>query len=287
MDNRALGKGLSALIPEKILEENKDSVSYVALNLIDDNSLQPRQNYDESKINELKESIKEKGILQPIIVRKKAGGYEVVAGERRLRAARALNLTEIPVIVKNVSDQESLVLALVENIQREELNAIEEAQAFKKLIDSFGLSQEDIAKSLGKDRSTVSNLLRLLRLPFEIQKGIINGVVSMGHARALISIEDASKQKEFYSKIIQKGLSVREVENLTKNYLTPRSKKVKFVSSSVHEIAALEEDLQKFLGTKVRISAKRKRGKIIIEYYSLDDLERVLKIIKKQTAEQA
>jgi ParB family transcriptional regulator, chromosome partitioning protein len=280
MDHRALGKGLSALIPEKILEDDKDSVCYVDLNLIEYNSLQPRQKYDESKINELKESIKEKGILQPIIVRKKAAGYEVVAGERRLRAARALNLKEIPVIVKNVSDEESLVLALVENIQREELNAIEEAQAFKKLIDNFGLSQDNIAKSLGKDSSTVSNLLRLLRLPSEIQRGIIDGVVSMGHARALISIDNVLKQKEFYNKIIQKGLSVREIENLTKNYLTPKSKKTKASSAATHEIAALEEDLQKFLGTKVRISAKRKRGKIIIEYYSLDDLERVLKIIK-------
>lgn len=281
MENRALGKGLSALIPEKILEESKDSVSYVDLNLIEYNSLQPRKNYDEAKINELKESIKEKGVLQPIIVRKKASGYEVVAGERRLRAAKALNLSEIPVIVKNVSDEESLVLALVENIQREELNAIEEAQAFKKLIDNFGLSQENIAKSLGKDSSTISNLLRLLRLPLDIQKGIMDGIVSMGHARALIGIEDSSKQKEFYNKIVQKGLSVREVENLTKNYLSPKSKKIKAPSSGAHEIAALEEDLQKLLGTKVRISAKRKRGKIIIEYYSLDDLDRVLKIIKK------
>ena len=165
MENRALGKGLSALISGQTKSSELESVMYLKTLLIDDNSLQPRTYYADDKLEELKLSIREKGILQPILVREKNGRYEVVAGERRLRAARALNLSEIPVIIKSVSDQEALVIALVENIQREELNAIEEAEAFKKLIEGFQYTQDQVAQSIGKDRSTVSNTLRLLKLP--------------------------------------------------------------------------------------------------------------------------
>lgn len=282
MDNRALGKGLSALIPEKIIEEDSDNIRMMNLSDIRDNAMQPRQKYDDYKINELKESIKEKGILQPILVRKVDSGFEVIAGERRLRAARALNLPEIPVIVKNVSDEESLVLALVENIQREELNAIEEAQAFKKLSDNFGLSQEEIAKSLGKDRSTISNILRLLRLPEDIQQGIVSGLISMGHARALISIEDTVLQRNLFKKIISNGLSVREIENLTKKYLESKGRKRNISAKGKdHELLALEDEMRRVFGTKVQILAKKKRGKVVIDYYSLEDLERILKILRK------
>ena len=281
MEHRALGKGLSALIPEKILEENKDSITFIGVELIQNNTNQPREKYDEAKIDELKKSIEEKGLLQPILVRKISSGYEVIAGERRLRAARALNLSEIPVIIKNVSDEEALVLALIENIQREELNAIEEARAFKKLMDNFGLSQNEIAKSLGKDNSTISNILRLLKLPSEIQQGIINGALSMGHARALIGIDDINKQKDIYNEIITKALSVRSVENIVKKYLVVNLKKKKIIPKNKdYEIKSLEEEIQRILGTKVQIKPKRKRGKIIIEYYSLEDLERILKTIK-------
>jgi ParB family transcriptional regulator, chromosome partitioning protein len=282
MESKALGKGLAALIPENVFEENPKDINYLKISLIADNAFQPRQKYDEEKINELKESIRQKGILQPILVRKKGTNYEVIAGERRLRAARALNLTEVPVIIKNVSDEEALILALIENIQREELNAIEEAMAIKNLSKEFGLSQEEIAKSLGKDRSTISNLLRLLRLPAEIQNGIVSGIVSMGHARALIGIEDAQQQKKLYQKIIDNGLSVREIENLAKEHLILAGKrKTETENTKDPEIVLLESELQQILGTKVRVATKRKRGEVIIEYYSLEDLERILRIIKK------
>jgi len=282
MESRALGKGLSALIPERIIAEGKEAISYVDVSLIKENSLQPRQNYDESKINDLKESIKEQGMLQPILVRKSDNGFEVVAGERRLRAARSLDMKEVPVIVKNVSNEEALVLALVENIQREELNAIEEAQAFKKLIDDFGLSQDKIAQSLGKDKSTVSNILRLLKLPLDIQAAIVSGVISMGHARALVGLDNSLKQKELFGKIVQKGLSVREIENLIQGIAAADGKKKRLSGKVVdHEVDVFESDLRQDLGTKVQVLSKRKRGKIVIEYYSLDDLERILELLIK------
>ena len=181
MENRALGKGLSALIPDRTGSEKSEKVNFIKTEEIKENPFQPRTNYDDAKLSELIASIKEKGVLQPILVRQKGNFYEVVAGERRLRAARSLKIEEIPVIVKSVSDQEALVLALVENIQREELNAIEEAQAFKRLIDDFQFTQDAVAQSVGKDRSTISNLLRLLRLPEEIQKSVFEGGISEGH----------------------------------------------------------------------------------------------------------
>lgn len=286
MEKKALGKGLSALIPEKVVLDAQDikseGVMVVPVSSIRENSLQPRTKYDEIKIAELQSSIKEKGMLQPILVREVENGYEVIAGERRLRAARANNMEEIPVVVKNVSNQEALVLALVENIQREELNAIEEAAAFNRLIDEFHMSQDEIAFSVGKDRSTISNILRLLKLPQEIQNSVVDGQLNMGHARALLSIEDPAKQKFVFSQAVQRGLSVREVENLARHNLDSaglqRRHKPKAKS---HELVFIEEDLQQYLGTKVRIEAQKKRGKIIVEYYSPDDLERILTLIRK------
>src|SRR6202453_3031694 len=228
MENKVLGKGLSALISKKPSENlpNKESssleinpsgnVAYVKTISILENRFQPRQNYDESKLEELKASIKEKGILQPILVRKYEDGYEVVAGERRLKAAKAIGLEQVPVIIKNVTDRAALVLALVENIQREELNAIEEALGFKRLMEEFQFTQEAIAEAIGKDRSTVTNLLRLLRLPEEIQKQVADAKLSMGHARALLSLEGAAIQRKMARVIIDKGLSVRQVEELVK-----------------------------------------------------------------------
>lgn len=284
-EKRALGKGLSALIPGKTDSQGaeeptkSDLVQVVSIDKIRRNSLQPRGHYDEEKLEDLKASIHENGLLQPILVREVAGGYEVIAGERRLRAAKAGNLQEIPVIIKKVSDQEALVLALVENIQREELNAIEEAQAYRRLIAEFNLTQDEVAQSVGKDRSTISNTLRLLNLPDDIQQSVVVGNLSMGHARALLSIEDPQDQRRVFETAIQKGLSVREVENLTKTdmKIPPRRKTPKEKS---HEIVAVEEDLQRLFGTKVRIQAKKKRGTIVIEYYSLDDLDRIIQILK-------
>ncbi len=293
MENRALGKGLSALIPDKeILSKAKrmgtetaaaEDLFYVATAKIRKNALQPRTHYHEEEMKELTDSIREKGILQPILIREEGDGYEVIAGERRLRAARTLNLEKIPAIIKKASNQEALVLALVENIQREELNPIEEAEAFQRLITEFHLAQEHVATAVGKNRSTISNTLRLLRLPEEIKKEVIDGKISMGHARALLSIENIQKQREIFEKIVQKELSVREVENLIKRDLegSVRRKKTKIRTQQQDpHLALLEEELQQSVGTKVRIQARKKRGRIIIEYYSLDDLDRILKIIK-------
>jgi ParB family transcriptional regulator, chromosome partitioning protein len=286
MDNKVLGKGLSALIPgagaEKALTPD-GGVTEIKTSLIKDNSLQPRTHYDEAKLAELVASIKEKGILQPILVRKLGAEYEVIAGERRLRAARALNLESIPAVVKVATDREALVLALVENIQREELNAIEEAQSFRKLIDEFNFSQEDVAKSIGKDRSTVNNLLRLLKLPEEIQKAVFAGQLSTGHARALLAVEDKKLQNKIFNDVITNGLSVREVERLVKavgedSVLVDKTTKPE---PKNQDVASLEEDLQRSLGTKVRVLAKNKKGKIVIEYYSLEDLDRIIGILKK------
>ena len=279
MEHRALGKGLAALIPEKV-ESSSGSVAYVNTSLLKENSLQPRLNYDETKLSELIASIKEKGVLQPILVREREGGYEVIAGERRLKAAQALSLEKVPVIIKEVSDQEALVLALVENIQREELNPIEEAKAFKRLIDDFNFTQDTVAQSVGKDRSTVANVLRLLKLPEEIQKSLSNGQVSMGHARALLSVEDAYEQKQIFEYTVKKGISVRELENLVKTGIKSILRLKKSSSAKKNpDLVALEEELQKVLGTKVRIQTQKKRGKIIIEYYSLEDLKRVIQLM--------
>ncbi len=289
MENKVLGKGLSALIPQRaemsrleINSDNQGSVAQIKTALIKDNRLQPRQNYDETKLADLKASIKEKGVLQPILVRKSGDGYEVVAGERRLRAARALNLEQVPVIIKNVTDREALVLALVENIQREELNAIEEALGFKRLMEEFQFTQEAVAESIGKDRSTITNLLRLLKLPKVIQDYVAGDKLSVGHARALLGVDDANAQRKLADEIIKKSLSVRQVESLVKKSqeagggASPSAKKLKN-----RDIEILEEDLRRILGTKVLVEDKKGKGKLVIEYYTLNDLDRILGIIRR------
>ncbi len=279
MEHKALGRGLSALIPEKFsASETAGNVRQVKISLIRDNALQPRTNYDPNKLAELKASIKEKGLLQPILVREKQDGYEVIAGERRLKAARELNLGEIPVIVKDVTDQEALVLALIENIQREELNAIEEAESYKKLINDFSFTQETVAQSVGKDRSTIGNLLRLLKLPENIKKGLYKGEISVGHARALLSVEDTKKQTKLYGQIIKKGLSVRDLERLTQTNLAGKAKEV---IKKRQDVVLLQDNLQKLFGTKVNIVERNKKGKIVIDFYSFEDLERIVKILIK------
>ena len=280
MENRALGKGLSALIPEKVEAKSSD-IRHLQTALIEDNRFQPRTNYDDAKLNDLKASIKEKGLLQPILVREKsAGRFEVIAGERRLRAARDLKLESVPVIIKNVNDQEALVIALIENIQREELNPVEEAEAYRKLIEDFKYTHDSVAQSVGKDRSTVSNLLRLLKLPDEIRKSLYDGALSVGHARALVGLESVVLQQELFETTLKKGLSVRQLEGLVKTAANQKRRKNSKVPAP--EIVILEDNLQKFLGTKVRILPSKKRGKIVIEYYSLQDLDRIIKqFIKK------
>jgi len=281
MANRALGKGLSALIPDKKENPIADSVKYINVDLVQYNKFQPRTNYDDTKLADLKASIKEKGVLQPILVRSSGDKYEVIAGERRLRAAKALNFKEVPSIIKEVSDQEALVIALVENIQREELNPIEEAEAYKRLIEEFQFTHDSVAQSVGKDRSTVSNLLRLLRLPDEIKQSVYAGSLSVGHARALLSVEPQTKQKKLFDKTLKKGLSVRELENLIKAQEKTQSQRDKNKIVKNSQIVELEDGLQKLLGTKVQIDSKKMGGKITIDFYSAQDLERIVKLIIK------
>lgn len=292
MESKALGKGLSALIPainqsgnieDKVsrLESNNKNIAYVDTSLVKDNRLQPRENYAKDKLEELMASIKEKGVLQPILVRRNGDGYEVVAGERRLRAARALKLTQIPVIIKDVTDRESLVLALVENMQREGLNPVEEAKGFKRLVDEFGFTQDSVAQAVGKDRTTVTNLLRLLRLPPSVQSLVVEDKISAGHARALLTIDDANSQTKLAKDIVNKSLSVRQVETLVKKMTSPTTQTPAKGETKNRDVQILEEELRRKLGTKVIVEDKKGKGKVIIEYYTLDDLDRILGVLRK------
>ncbi len=284
MESRALGRGLSALIPEKVAlvqEKRGEEVAFLKTAKIKNNAQQPRTHYDTLKLEELKSSIKDKGFLQPILVRLNGDEYEVIAGERRLRAARALGLEEVPAIIKNVSLQESFVLSLVENIQREELNAIEEAQAFLRLTEEYKFSRDEVAKAVAKDPSTVSNSMRLLALPEYIQEAVMDEKISMGHARALLAVENELRQKQLFEKIVAKGLSVRELESLIKSEGHSLLRHAKREKPRDPDIASVEEELQRIVGSKVRIQSQKKRGKVIIEYYSFDDLERILGLLRR------
>jgi ParB family chromosome partitioning protein len=282
MERRALGKGLSALIPEQAVsgDVHKEEIIYVQSGQIKPNPFQPRENFDQASIEELAQSIKEKGVIQPLLVRRRGDSYELIAGERRFRASNILGLKEIPVIVRDVSDQDSLELALIENIQREGLNPIEEAHAYQHLIEKFNVTQEKISEVLGKARVTVTNTLRLLKLPHEIQEEMKNGRISFAHGRALLEIEDANHQRKLVQDIITRGLSVRELESLIKS-IRPKSIKRKIGQGQREPLVAiLEEQLQHALATKVRISKRKKRGHINIEFYSQEDLERIVNVIK-------
>ncbi|MBU1727559.1 MAG: ParB/RepB/Spo0J family partition protein [Candidatus Omnitrophica bacterium] len=279
MDRKALGRGIGALIPERE-STHEDRIIYVQTDQIQPNPFQPREEFNQQNIEELAQSIKEKGVIQPLLVRQKGDTYELIAGERRLRAAKLLNLNEIPIIVKNVDDKDSLELALIENIQRQELNPIEEAHAYQYLMEKFAVTQEKISEVLGKSRVTITNTLRLLKLPREIQDEIKNGRLSFAHGRALIEIEDANYQRKLAQDVIAKGLSVRELESLIKIQRPKGIKRRMGLSSREPLVAVLEEQLQHALATKVRISKRKKRGHINIEFYSEEDLGRIVKVIK-------
>lgn len=274
MERKALGKGISALIPEKesLVE---DTIINLRLEQIRSNPLQPREDFDSQSLEELQQSIKEKGVIQPILVRRKGDFYELIAGERRLRAAKTLKINEIPAIVKDVDDVDALELSLIENIQRQELNPIEEAQAFKYLIEKFNLTQERVAQVLGKARVTITNILRLLKLPQEIQEDIRNNRISFAHGRALLEIVDPNQQRRLAKEIVSKGLSVNELENLIKMHRPKISKPRRPPTTREAYLAVLEEELQQFLATKVRISKRKKRGHILIEFYSDEELQRI------------
>lgn len=279
MERKALGRGLSALIPEQH-EEREDRIIYAAIDKIRENPFQPREKFDQKKLDDLISSIKEKGVLQPVIVRDKDGGYELIAGERRLRAARALGIAEVPVIVRNVSDADALELSLIENIQREELNAIEEAKAFQRLMQEFGFSQEDVAKAVGKDRATVANILRLLTLPKRAQEMVTSGEISAGHAKALLSLSSEHAILKLANSIVKKGLSVREAESAVARKKGAAAG-TKIPSEKDHKVMFFEEEMQRILGTKVVIKHGKKRGEIRVDYYSLDDLERIYNFLKR------
>jgi ParB family transcriptional regulator, chromosome partitioning protein len=275
---KALGRGLHALISEQDTTQNAEGITYLNVAEIVPNRYQPREDFNQEKLNELIASIKEKGVVQPLLVRHTERGFELIAGERRLRAMKALGIEKIPAIVKDVDDAGAIELALIENIQREGLNPIEEAHSYKRLIDEFAFTQEKIAQTIGKDRTTVTNTLRLLNLPIEIQRHLIQGKISTGHARAILAAKGLQQQLNLCQKVIQKGLSVRETEALTNPQLKRRPG-----SDVIKDQHLIEQEqvLQNILATKVRIHHSKKRGKVIIDYYSLEDLDRIINKIKK------
>lgn len=279
MERKVLGKGLGALIAPELTEQ-KSQVKLVDPQAIKPNRYQPRLNFKEDKLQELVDSIKEKGIVQPVVVRKsEEGGYELIAGERRLRAVRVLKQKEIPVLIKDVNDQEMLELSIIENIQRDDLNPLEEAQAYENLINDFNFTQEQVAQSVGKSRATIANMLRLLGLPNEIKDALFKEQVTLGHAKAILGLPGKSAQIALCQKIIKRGLSVREAEALVAGMHTPARKQK--TSAKDEHVKHLEEELQRVLGTRVLVFHGKNKGRIQIEYYSLDDLERILTIFRR------
>ena len=279
----ALGKGLGALIPGFGQEESK-VVLYCGIEEIAPNRSQPRKHFDESKLQELAESIKEKGILEPLIVRRVEQGYELIVGERRWRAAQKAGLKEVPVLVKEVEGSDALVISLIENLQREDLNPIEEAEAFKRLTEEFTVSQGDLSTRIGKDRTTITNAIRLLKLPPEIKNQLLQNRITAGHARAILSLEAKEKQKELCALIIRKGLSVREAEAIAKRWSERRKRRAAPEGRGEDlesQLKSLQDSLRRYLGTKVRITQDGKKGRIEIEYYSAEDLERIVEAILK------
>ena len=276
---KRLGKGLGALIPEKdrVFEET-EKINQLKISSIKPNKSQPRKQFNAEKLQELKDSIRAKGIIQPVVVRPTEDGYELIAGERRFRAIQELGYEKIPAIIKNVNDADSLELALIENIQREELNPVEEAHAYMELLEKFNFSQDDISKAVGKNKSTVSNSLRILTLPKLIQEYISENNLSMGHAKAMLALPTERARIRFAKRIMKNSLSVRQAEELIKQRLQKTGKKRP--DKDAH-LARLEEELQHYFGTRVKIVHGKKRGRLEVFYYSNDDLERIIDLIKK------
>lgn len=279
MKQRGLGKGLSALLSDVTTNEDESQVIEVPIIDIEPNPWQPRKIFDETSIQELKESIDVHGVIQPIIVQDTGTSYTIIAGERRWRAARLAGLTEIPAIVRSYSQRELLEVALVENIQRQDLNAIELAQAYEHLAEEFSLTQEEVAAKVGKSRSAVANIMRLLKLSLYVQERVSDGAISYGHARAILAIENEQMQKEITDEIIASQLSVRETEKLIQKLSEVKEEKKAVPINPFYK--EIQEGLQKILGTKVQITQGKKKGKIEIEYYSEDELERIIGLIKQ------
>ncbi|MFZ5570968.1 MAG: ParB/RepB/Spo0J family partition protein [Thermodesulfobacteriota bacterium] len=280
----ALGRGLDALFPDigEMDQQTAKDFFQCDVDLIRPNPFQPRIRFSEEELAELKQSIQTQGILQPLIVRKADTGYELIAGERRLRASRMAGLRQVPVVVRNVPDTELLELSIVENIQRENLNPMEEAEAFRRLMNEFHLTQDQVAGKVGKSRSAVANFLRLVQLPEPIKKSLSEGRISMGHARALLGVETAAQQLAAWQVVVGKELSVRETEALIKR-LKKEKEKRPAPSKSSDEIyfESLAEELSRHFGTKILIKRQGQKGKLEIEFYSNDDLDRLLMLLKK------
>ncbi len=286
-----LGKGLNALIPEdtilgtldtkveKAKYIKKNSSILIDINLIKSNEDQPRKSFDDEKILELAESIKSNGIIQPLVLKKVDDEYIIVAGERRWRAAKSIGLKEVPAIVMNLTEKQILEISLIENIQREDLNSIEEALAYKKLINDFNLTQEELSKRIGKSRVTITNTLRLLNLSEDVQQYIIEGVISEGHGRALLGITDSKVQCELAQNVIDDKLSVRELELLIRKLKTSPTRAKSKAANENPYYKDVTYKLENYFGTKVNITNKNNKGKIEIEYYSEEDLQRILEII--------
>ena len=279
---RGLGRGLNALLSDEALNAATDGenlVKLVDINDVEPNLGQPRKTFDDEELHELSKSILEHGIIQPLIVREKGGKYEIVAGERRYRAARLAGLQELPIIIKTFSDQQTLEVALVENIQRQDLNPMELACAYSLLMERFDLNQEEVADKVGKSRPSVANIMRLLKLNPYVQEKLRENEITFGHARALLGVKEAKLQKELTDIIVEKQLSVRDVEKYIQTLANKKeaTKKDKELYNPFYR--EIQEGLQKLLGTKVSISKGNKKGKIEIEYYSDDELARIIQII--------
>ncbi len=268
---QALGKGIQALIPKKAKEGGR--IQDIQLTSIKTNSYQPRTRFEDAGIKELASSIREKGVIQPVLLKPADGGYELIAGERRVRACRLLEFETVPAIVKDVGNEDSLELAIIENVQREDLNPMEEANAYRQLIDQFGLTQDEVGRKVGKERSSIANMLRLLKLPAEIQHDIEQKKLTMGHARALLACETVPAMLEMRKQILKYGLNVRDVEAKTRRKLV----KKRPAPSADPFLRDLADTMQKSLSTRVAIKPSGKKGgKIIIEYYSNEDLDRIM-----------
>lgn len=297
---RGLGKGLGALIPEgedkapektkvveKIVEKKvvvkEPAEVYLKINEVEPNRDQPRTRFDEDALHELADSIKQYGIIQPLIVKKREDYYEIIAGERRWRAAKIAGLKQVPVVIKDYSEQQIMEVALIENIQREDLNPIEEAQAYQRLIKEYNLKQDEVAEKVSKSRTAITNSMRLLKLDERVQKMLVDEMISSGHARALLGIEDGEKQYNIALKVFDERLSVREVEKLVKNINKPEKRKEVILPENDFVYRDMEEKLKEAVGTKVVINNKNNnKGKIEIEYYSQDDFERIVELLKRK-----
>ena len=258
-------------------EASQGGVLYIDINDIKPNTGQPRKHFDEEKLEELASSIQQHGLIQPIVLRKLKTGYEIVAGERRWRACRIVGLKEVPCIVKELTDEENMLLAIIENMQREDLNPIEEAEGLKQMIDTYGLTQEQVSYSVGKSRPYITNSLRLLKLPEEVRTLTASGQISVGHAKALAAVKDRDKQITLAKKTAKDGLSVRQIELMAKETKAPARKAPKVKKSADEK--KIEEDMKNALGTKVNLNRKGKKGKIEIEFYSDEELERLIELI--------